>query len=128
MQGNVEVTIMNEPDRSTERRQSPRVKTSIPVRYRELRDGAETVSVGSVTCDVSTGGLRFRVNEFISTARRLMLELDIPTLTKPIKAVCKVAWIQEANGEGKFRYRVGSQFTEITQTDRKLIEKYLNRL
>ena len=119
---------MNEPGTSTEKRQSPRVKASIPVRYRELRDGAETVSIGSVTSDVSTGGLRFRVNEFISTARRLMLEIDIPTLTKPIQAVCRVAWIQKANGEGDIQYRVGSQFTEITQTERKLIEKYLKGL
>jgi hypothetical protein len=57
-----------------------------------------------------------------------MLELDIPTLTKPIQAVCRVVWIQKANGEGDIQCRVGGQFTEITQTDRKLIEKYLNGL
>lgn len=113
---------------STEKRQSPRVKTSIPVRYKELREGAETVSVGSITGDISTGGLRFGTNKFISTACRLILELDIPTLTKPIKALSKVAWIQEANAGDDYQYQVGSQFMEITKKDQELIATYLKSL
>jgi hypothetical protein len=106
-----------------EKRKSPRVKTKIPVRFREIRDGAETVGVGSLTCDVSAGGLRFTMNKEISTACRLILELDIPSRTKPIKAVSKVAWVQKAKaGED---YEVGSQFMEITEKDRELIAKAL---
>ncbi|MEK6534140.1 MAG: PilZ domain-containing protein [Thermodesulfobacteriota bacterium] len=119
---------MNEASISTEKRQSPRVKTSIPVRYRELRDGAEAVGVGSLTSNVSTGGLRFGTDQFISTARRLILEFDIPSLTQPIKAVSQVAWIQKANGADDYQYQVGSQFMEITRKDQELIGKYLNGL
>ena len=117
---------MNKPDISTEKRQAPRVKTGIPIRYKELGDGAETFGVGSFTTDVSTGGLRFGTNKFISAARRLMLEIDIPTLTKPIKAVSKVAWIRKADAGEDYQYQVGSQFMEITQKDQDLIAKYLN--
>ncbi len=119
---------MKEAKMSAEKRRSPRVKTSIPLRYRELRDGVEIVGVGSVTSDIGTGGLCFGVNKFISSACNLMLELDIPTLTRPIKAISRLAWIQKANGGCEYKYRAGSQFTEITQTDRKLIEKYLKGL
>lgn len=119
---------MNEAGMITEKRQSPRVKTSIPVRYRELRDGAEEVSVGMLTSDVSTGGLRFGTNKFISTACRLMLELDIPTLTKPITALSKVAWIQKANAGDDCQYQVGNQFMEITKKDQEMIATYLNSL
>ncbi len=117
---------MNETNMSTEKRKYPRVKTHIPVRYRKLRDGAGTVGFGSLTRDVSAGGIHFRTNEFISMACRLILELDIPMLTKPIKAISKVAWIKKNNaGED---YEVGNQFLEISKKDKELISEYVNSL
>jgi hypothetical protein len=102
------------------------VKTSIPVRYRELRDGAEVVGAGSVACDASTGGLRFMANQFFSTTCRLLLEFDLPAMIKPIKAVSRVAWIQKAKpGEG-YKYEVGNHFMEITEKDRELIAQYVS--
>ena len=50
---------MSESKIVKEKRKSPRVKTKIPVRFKEIRDGAEIVGVGSLTCDLSAGGLRF---------------------------------------------------------------------
>jgi hypothetical protein len=123
-----EAMIMSEAEMSTERRQSPRVETSIPVRYKVLRDGVEAAGAGSVTCDLSTGGLRFTANEFLSTACRLILELDIPAVAEPIKAVSKVAWIQKANGGDDSRYTVGGRFMEITEKDRELIAKHISRI
>ncbi|MBA4422778.1 MAG: hypothetical protein C0390_06700 [Syntrophus sp. (in: bacteria)] len=120
--------IMNEAGMSAEKRQSSRVQTSIPVRYRELRDGAEVVSVGTLTSDVSTGGLRFGTNKFISNACRLMLELDIPTLTKPITALSKVIWTQKVDARDDCQYQVGNQFMEITKKDQELIATYLKSL
>lgn len=119
---------MNDAVMRTEKRQSPRVKTSIPVRYRELRDGAESVGVGSLTHDMSTGGLRFGTNKFVSVACRLMLELDIPTLTKPIQALSRVVWVQNAKAGDGSQYQVGSQFMEITKKDQELIGAYLKSI
>ncbi|MHB8772496.1 MAG: PilZ domain-containing protein [Syntrophales bacterium] len=116
---------MNEAAKNTEKRQFPRVTAQIPVRYREL-DGADTVSTGTLTTDVSTGGLRFRTNKFLSTACRLLLQVDIPTREKPIEVVSRVAWVREANGEGGPCYQVGSQFMEITKKDQELIAAYLS--
>lgn len=119
---------MQEASAVTEKRQSPRVKASIPIRYRVVRDGVEVADVGAVTCDVSTGGLRFFANELFSTACHLILELDIPAMTKPIKAVSEVAWVQKANEGDDCRYYVGSRFMEITEKDRALIAKYVGSL
>jgi hypothetical protein len=59
-------------------------------------------------------------------ACRLILELDIPMLTKPIKAISKVAWIKKSNvGED---YEVGNQFLEISKKDKQLISEYVNSL
>ncbi len=119
---------MKEAGMSTEKRQSPRAKASIPVRYRELREGAEAVEVGSLTCDVSAGGVRFKANTFFSNACRLMLELDLPSLPNPSRAVSKVAWIARADREDDCQYHVGGQFMEITRKDQERIAKYLSSL
>jgi len=109
-----------------EKRKYPRVKTHIPVKYRKLRDGAGTIGLGSLSRNLSLGGVHFRTNEFISMACRLILELDIPMLTKPIKAISKVAWIRRT-GSGD-DYEVGNQFLEISKKDKELISKYVNSL
>ena len=59
-------------------------------------------------------------------ACRLILELDIPMVTKPIKAISKVAWIKKSNS-GK-DYEVGNQFLEISKKDKELISEYVNSL
>lgn len=114
---------MNE---STDKRKYPRVKTHIPVRIRKLRDGAGIEGTSSVTKNLSEGGIRFRTAEFISMACRLILELDIPMFTKPVKAISKVAWIRKTpSGDD---YEIGNQFLEISKKDRELISEYVDSL
>jgi hypothetical protein len=119
----MEVREVNE---NTEKRKHQRVKTHIPVRYRKMRDGAGVQGASSVTKNLSQGGLRFRTGEFISMACRLILELDIPMLTKPVKAISKVAWIRKsAEGDD---YEVGNQFLEMSKKDKELISEYVDSL
>ena len=109
-----------------ERRKYERVKTHVPVRYRKLRDGAGVPGESSITKNLSEGGIRFRTAEFISMACRMILELDIPMFTKPIKAISKVAWIRKApSGDD---YEVGNQFLEMSKKDRELISEYVESL
>ncbi len=121
---------MKEAEMNTEKRRSPRVETSIPIRYKVLRNGAEAAGVGSVsvTCNLSTGGLRFTADDFLSPACRLIVELDIPAVARPITAASQVAWIQKAKGDHNCQYHVGSQFMEITKKDQELIAAYQNSL
>jgi c-di-GMP-binding flagellar brake protein YcgR len=115
---------MEETTMGTERRRYSRVETQIPVRFRKQSDAVETPGSGSLTGDVSAGGLRFRTKEFISAACNLILELDLPTLTRPILATSKVAWIKNTNTGG--HYEVGNEFMEITKKDQELISLYIN--
>lgn len=115
---------MSESAIDQEKRRFPRVKVRIPVRYREVRDGAESVAVDSLTCDVSAGGLRFTTDKLVSNACSLLLELDIPNLIHPVKAVSRVACVEKTNADG--HYEIGSEFMEITEKDRELIAKFLN--
>jgi c-di-GMP-binding flagellar brake protein YcgR len=109
-----------------EKRKFTRMKTHIPVRYRKLRNGAGSSGEGSLSRDLSQGGIHFRTNEFISMACRLILELDIPMLTKPIKAISKVAWIKKSDAGKDFE--VGNQFLEISKKDKELISEYVDSL
>ena len=110
----------------SEKRKHARVKTHIPVRYHKLRDGAGVEGVGSISKNISQGGVRFRTAEFISMACRLILELDIPMFNKPIKAVSRVAWIRKTiSGDD---YEVGNQFLEMSKKDKELVSEYVDSL
>ena len=110
----------------SENRRFPRVTTHIPVKYRKLRDPEGTVKAGTITRNLSEGGVRFKTSEFISMACRLILELDMPMFTKPVKAISKVAWIRkEASGDD---FEVGNQFLEISKQDKELVSEYVNSL
>ncbi|NQT32818.1 MAG: PilZ domain-containing protein [Candidatus Omnitrophica bacterium] len=109
-----------------EKRKFPRIVTHIPVKYRKLNDPGSVSGGGSVTKNLSVGGVRFTTPEFISRACRLILELDMPMLTKPIKAISKVAWIRKLSSGGNFE--IGSRFLEISKTDKELVSKYVDSL
>ncbi len=109
-----------------ENRKYPRVKTHIPIRYHKLRDGSGIHGACSISKNLSQGGIRFRTAEFISMACRLILELDIPMFTKPVKAISKVAWIRKtASGDD---YEVGNQFLEMSKKDKELVSEYVSSL
>lgn len=117
---------VREVEQNMDNRKFPRVKTHIPVRYRKLRQGAGVDGASSITKNMSQGGIRFRTAEFISMACRLILELDLPMFTKPVKAISKVAWIKKAPSGGE--YEVGNQFLEMSRKDKELISEYVDSL
>ena len=113
-------------NKTKDNRRSKRIKTHIPIRYRKLRDGAGAQGESSISKNLSEGGIRFRTGEFISMACRLILELDIPMFTKPIKAISKVSWIRKTDSGDE--YEVGNQFLEMSKTDKELIAQYIGSL
>ncbi|RKY41167.1 MAG: hypothetical protein DRP85_07020 [Candidatus Makaraimicrobium thalassicum] len=113
-------------DETVEKRKFPRVRTHIPVKYRTLGSSEKMMRASTITRNLSEGGVRFNTGEFISRACRLVLELDIPMFTKPVKAISKVAWIRKT-GAGD-DYEVGNQFLEISRKDKELVSEYLKGL
>lgn len=111
-------------DNVTERRRFQRIDSSLPLRYRNIKTA--TVPMGSLTKDIGEGGVRFKANEFISLACRLVVEITLPTVQRPIKAISKVAWIRKlSSGE---QYELGSQFLEISKEDRSIVTDYVSRI
>ncbi|MFA5146219.1 MAG: PilZ domain-containing protein [Candidatus Omnitrophota bacterium] len=107
-----------------ERRKNKRVTFHLPLQYRNLRKIGVT-SLGSLTKDISEGGVRFNSSEFISLACRLVVEITLPTSTKPIKAISKVAWIRKLPTTSE--YELGNQFLEMSKEDKDLVMNFVNR-
>jgi c-di-GMP-binding flagellar brake protein YcgR len=116
--------MVEERDNMMEKRRYKRVESSLPIRYRNLKMAA--APAGSLTKDIGEGGVNFKASEFISLACRFVLEITLPTVQRPIKAISKVAWIRKTPSGNQ--YELGNQFLEISKEDRALITDYVNRI
>ncbi len=114
---------MDKSSNTAERRRFKRVESNLPIQYKNLRKIGEA-SVGALSRDIGEGGVRFKSNEFISLACRLVLEITLPTGTKPIKAISKVAWIRKMPSSDQ--YELGNQFLDMTREDRTQIMDFVS--
>lgn len=107
-----------------EKRRFARVESRFPLKYRDLKETTQETK-GTVSKNVSEGGVRFRSDRFISLATRLVVELNIPAADKPVRAVSKITWIKKLPvGDD---YEVGNQFLEISKQDRELIRYFIKK-
>ena len=113
----------NLSNRIDEKRRYLRIESNLPIQFRNLRKSAE-LPVGSLTSNISEGGVRFKSNEFISLACRLIVEITLPTTHKPVKAISKVAWIRKLPLSDQ--YELGNQFLEISKEDKTHINNFVN--
>ncbi len=107
-----------------EKRRFTRASLNAPVQYKNFRGVTEVPSM-SITRNLSEGGVCFQTSKFISLACRLVVEIYIPTLPKPIKAISKVAWIRKIPSTDL--YELGNHFLEITKEDKSSILKFINQ-
>lgn len=107
-----------------EKRRHKRVDSNFPLQYRNLRK-VGIPSIGSITRNLSEGGVCFKCNEFVSLACRLVVEISLPNSAKPVKAISKVAWIKKVPSSDQ--YELGNQFLEITKEDRTAITNFVNQ-
>jgi c-di-GMP-binding flagellar brake protein YcgR len=108
-----------------EKRKHKRVDSTFPVQYRNLRK-AGVMPAGSMTRNLSEGGVCFKSNEFVSLACRLVVEISLPNMMKPVKAISKVAWIRKVPSTDQ--YELGNQFLEITKEDKANIMNFVNQV
>jgi len=111
---------------SEDKRKHPRVTTHIPLKYRKLGTSESESRNGTISRNLSEGGVRFVSPDFIPRACRLILELDMPMFTKPIKAISKIAWIRKTSSGND--YEMGNQFLEISKKDKELVSQYVSSL
>lgn len=108
-----------------EKRKYRRVESDLPVQYKNLRKSSN-VPAGTITKNICVGGVSFKSNEFISLACRLVLEISLPTVAKPIKAISKIAWIRKLPSSDQ--YELGNQFLEMSKEDKAHIVDFVNKV
>lgn len=106
-----------------EKRRFKRVSSNLQIQYKNLRQAGD-IPAGSLTKNLSEGGVCFHSGKFVSLACRLVLEITIPNSPKPIKAISKVAWIRKVPSSDQ--YELGNQFLEITREDKAHIMNFVN--
>lgn len=105
-----------------EKRKARRIEGGFPLKYKDLKRVDDDFR-GTVTKNLSAGGVRFRSDRFISLACRLVVELNIPQVPKPIRAISKIAWIKKLPVGND--YEVGNQFLEISREDKEVIRDFV---
>ena len=110
-----------EPE-NLEKRRYKRVICSFPIQYRDIRK-SDTHTEGSLTGNISEGGVYFTSSEFMPLAGRFALEISLPNLSRPIKAISKVAWIRKSPSSDQ--YELGSKFLEMRNEDKAHIVNFL---
>lgn len=107
-----------------DKRRYKRIDSKLPVEYRDLRKSSVLPS-GSLTRNISEGGICFQSKEFMSLACRLVVEIRLPNVPRPIKAISKVAWVRRLPTSDQ--YELGNQFLEIAKEDKAHILNFVNK-
>ena len=108
-----------------ERRKYVRLKASVEVKYTVIGKPG-TIEVFSK--NVSAGGLCLAVEEQLSAETPLQLEIKVPDLKDPIRALGRVVWqkrFDSAGDEPRVYFDTGIEFTGISDFDRFNINRYV---
>ena len=108
-----------------ERRKYVRLETSVEVKYTVIGKPG-TVNVFSK--NISAGGLCLIVKEGLDVNTPLQLELRIPDLKDPIRALGRIVWqksFEDAEGQPQVGFNTGIEFTGISDFDRFNINRYV---
>ena len=131
------VTTEKKKEIASERRRYVRISPSEPiqVKYNLVKDHgegeAETNKASSRS--VSGGGLFLEmpylepreVEELLKGEKKLSLQIHIPNLSKPIKALGQVMWLEGKKEGERYFYGAGVSFVRIDEDDRDEIINYI---
>ena len=107
-----------------EHRRFPRLKFTVPVQYRNILKPQEPFA-GSLSKDLSAGGVKVTTFHFLGKDLRLVLLLYLPSSLKPIRAIGRVAWMQKQRYTES--YDCGIQFLEVNSEDQAAVADTVER-
>ncbi len=109
------------------------LKEAVSVRFKVVirAEGDKAIVSHQVkTKNVSGGGMFLEtpllkpklLEGLLQGTHELLLEIDTPAVSRPIKALAKVVWVEGKNSDG---YGVGVSFLSINEEDRDKLMNYL---
>ena len=122
----------------TEKRKDLRINTSEPLTLKfQIKKQKGIFSLRhkktTHTKNIRVRGMRIelkilekkKIDKIIEGKERLVLELNIPSLKKPLKITGKIVWLEKRDIHGRNIYVTGVSFEGLSEKDR---EKILNQL
>ena len=105
-----------------ERRQSMRVECELPSKFRNFDSKSDPFRFSdAVVKDISRGGVRLRVDEFIPVKSELYFYLSLPN-HEIIEVRIVTAWVAELPNLGK--YELGARFVQVGPEQEDAIENF----
>lgn len=101
------MSIVFEGHGQNDKRAFKRVRLSEPVRF-EFRNPAHYG--GCLSADISEGGVRLRVNEFIALGEEISVNIQLSP-KKMVEGVGKVVWVQKMPYADQ--YQIGLEFEKL---------------
>ena len=104
--------------RFVDKRKTPRINSSIPAKYRFLKNRKYVHA--AQTNNLSSAGVCLRTNMPVRSGERIELEMKLPNAKKPVRMQGRVAWINAAVGtdvEGVELTEFGVAFEEMAKMD-----------
>ena len=106
-----------------ERRKHFRADFHIPMRYRQLEKNSPEFK-GGLMRDISQGGARMTIFEFLPMHLNLAAEIPLISGAKPLKGTGRIAWVKKvAYGD---QHDVGIEFTGIDHEDITQINEFVS--
>jgi c-di-GMP-binding flagellar brake protein YcgR len=106
-----------------ERRKYIRVNESSHVGY-QVMDASQ---IGDyMTADISQGGIRFYVSEFVPKGTVLKVRLTLKNIFFSFEALARVAWVREE--PHKDRYEIGVEFLNLSTDDSIMLVGYIQKV
>ncbi|MFH1045655.1 MAG: PilZ domain-containing protein [Candidatus Omnitrophota bacterium] len=107
-----------------ERRKYVRLKTSVEVKYTIIGNPGE---VGAFSKDLSAGGLCVGLSEELVSDTPLQLEIVVPDMKDPIRALGRVVWQKKGkDSDSASAFDTGIEFTGISDFDRFNLNRYVS--
>ena len=105
----------------TEKREHARRQCELESSYKNLDEVKPGHPAETVIRDISEGGIRFRVNDFVSVHNKLLFKISRPR-HRSIEALAQPAWIRESPNINQ--YDIGSKFLSLSDEDREVLRQF----
>ena len=104
-----------------ERRRSVRVACELATSYRDMNPQKPVQIENAIVKNISRGGVRLLVNDFIPTTARLHIYLHLSRY-QTIEVRVQPTWVTEIPHLN--RYEVGASFVELSENNESAVETY----
>ena len=111
-------------ENSQEKRRYFRLDSRIPMRYRKIERYSQEFK-GSLMRNISKGGVRMTVYEFLALNLKLALEIPLLSGMKPLQGISRVAWTKRTAFNEQ--YDVGIEFINFNQGDEIQIAAFISK-